>query len=132
MGRGLDAIAVLAVVLVAATAAHAEYSEECRDLAQRLAQDPGALKVGELDVLKSCLSDLQRGIVLGEPPPAKGEPVVVDAAAAAPAPLTCPTAAQLCPGREAAAKERAAPAKVRERKRDAVPDRRLKPDLPKY
>lgn len=131
MGKGLGAIAVLAVVLVAATAAHAEYSEECRDLAQRLAQDPGALKVGELDVLKSCLSDLQRGIVLGEPPPAKGEPVVV-VPAAAPAPPTCPTAAQLCPEREAAAKERAAPAKVRERKRDAVPDRRLKPDLPKY
>lgn len=131
MGRGLDAIAVLAVVLVAATAAHAEYSEECRDLAQRLVQDPGALKVGELDVLKSCLSDLQRGMVLGEPPPAKGE-AVVSAPAAAPAPTTCPTAAQLCPGREAAAKERAAPAKVRERKRDAVPDRRLKPDLPKY
>ncbi len=131
MGKGLDAVAVLVVVLVTATAAHAEYSEECRDLAQRLARDPGALKVGELDVLKSCLSDLQRSIVLGEPPPAKGE-TAVDAAAAAPAPLTCPTAAQLCPGREAAAKAPEAPAKVRDRKRDTVPDRRLKPYLPKY
>lgn len=131
MGRGLDAIAVLAVVLVAATAAHAEYSEECRDLAQRLAQDPGALKVGELDVLKSCLSDLQRGIVLGEPPPAKSESVV-GAPVPAPAPPICPTAEQLCPRPEAAAEGRAAPAKARERKRDAVLDRRLKPDLPQY
>ncbi|MFZ5698122.1 MAG: hypothetical protein ACOY9J_05290 [Pseudomonadota bacterium] len=129
MGRGLGAIAVLAVVLVAPTAAHAEYSEECRGLAQRLAQDPGALKVGELDVLKSCLSDLQRGIVLGEPPPAKSESLV-GAPTPAPAPPICPTAEQLCPRPKAAVKEPEAPKKVRERPRE--PDRRLKPYLPKY
>lgn len=63
---------VLASMLVSAPA-WASYSPECRLLASQLAAEPGSLKLGELDVLKSCLSALQKGITAGDPPP-EGSP----------------------------------------------------------
>lgn len=68
---------LLLLVLVGMSApAAATYGAECRMLASQLASDPGMLKLGELDVLKSCLSSLQRGITAGDPPPAPTPPPV--------------------------------------------------------
>lgn len=116
------------VSLSACGMATAGYEDECRTLAEKLAREPGALKVGELDLLKNCLSGLQRGIVLGEappppsPPPAQDCPVVpVPACPVCPAPVVCP-------------KRESSPAPAtRERQRETpAEDRRLRPYLPTY
>lgn len=67
------AVAVGFACLLVAGVARA-YDPECRELAQHFAVDPGTLKLGELDVLKTCLSELQRRIVAGEPMPESGQP----------------------------------------------------------
>ena len=73
MKRPGFAVCALACACLLPAIAFAAYNDECRALALRLATDPGSLKVGELDLLKSCLSGLQRSVVLGEPPAAKSE-----------------------------------------------------------
>lgn len=125
----------LAAASLLPVAASAAYNDECRAMAQRLATDPGSLKVGELDLLKSCLSDLQRSVVLGEPPPAKGELPACAAQPAAcpvcPAATACPAAppeASSAPATPAVPANRAKPSRERARE----DDRRLKPYLPTY
>lgn len=122
LGRQHAAASLLAL-LVLAGSARAEFDDECRQLARQLATDPGVLKIGELDLLKSCVSDIQRGIVLGNPPPAKVElPACASAPAAAPAPApACP----VCPPATVCPKVPVAP-------RERPEDRRLKPYLPTY
>lgn len=111
-----------ALLLALASAAHATYNDECRTLAERLDANPAALKVGELDLLKSCLSDLQRIIVLGDTPPEKKPPQTCPEPPPAPA---CPVC-KVCPVAEAA------PAAGRDKKRDREEDRSLRPYLPQY
>lgn len=118
---------------VLAGAAHASYNDECRALAERLDRDPGALKVGELDLLKNCLADLQRIIVLSETPPAKKPPQECPPPPpAAPCPVckACPAADPAAVAREREReKERE---REREKERDREADRQLRPFLPKY
>jgi len=122
---------LLAALLLSmlAAAAQASYNDECRALAQKLDTDPGALKVGELDLLKNCLADLQRIIVLSETPPAK-KPAQVCPPPPPAAP--CPVC-KVCPAADpaAAARERERE-KEREKERDRESDRQLRPFLPKY
>lgn len=112
-----------------AAVAQASYNDECRALAQKLDTDPGALKVGELDLLKNCLADLQRIIVLSETPPAKKPPQVCPPP---PPAAPCPVC-KACPAADpaAAARERERE-KEREKERDRESDRQLRPFLPKY
>lgn len=70
----LPALALALFAMAASMPVRASYSPECRLLASQLASEPGSLKLGELDVLKSCLSTLQKGITAGEPPPAGSPP----------------------------------------------------------
>lgn len=115
------------------------YGEECQLLARKLAQVPGALQMGELELIKNCISVLQRGIVLGEslavpaelpsPSCAPAAPVIVPecpVCQTCPPPTVCPTADKLC--------ERSAPPPARkEPERAPTPDnRRLRPYLPTY
>lgn len=121
----------LCIGLLLSPVVQAEYGEECRVLVGQLAQDPGALKMGELDIVKSCVSDLQRGIVLGEPPPARTAatpPACAPSAPVAPACPVCPTARELCPRNDPAPAR-----KEPDRERPApTENRRLKPYLPTY
>lgn len=82
MQKGFLLVSLL-VLASAASLVRAEYAEECRDLANTLARTPGALKNSEIDLLKNCLSGLQRSLALGEvpaaatpPPPEKNLPAV--------------------------------------------------------
>lgn len=115
-------------LLCCAGTAWGSYGNECRSLAQRLALDPGSLKLPELDLIRNCIADLQRVIVLGETPPEKGEPPACAPVEAPPpeACPVCPTAAALCP------KAATARAKEPAREKEPAEDRRLKPFLPKY
>lgn len=70
----LPAWVLASVSMAVSVPAWASYSPECRLLASQLASEPGLLKLGELDVLKSCLSTLQKGITAGDPPPAGSPP----------------------------------------------------------
>lgn len=88
-----------AVLLAVAGPAWADYNAECRTLAGRLAGEPGSLIMGELDVLKSCLSSLQRGIMNGAPPPAGSPPACPPPPP--PAPRECPA----CPSPVACPKD---------------------------
>ncbi|MFZ5722414.1 MAG: hypothetical protein ACOY33_02015 [Pseudomonadota bacterium] len=120
-------LAACSLWLAFAGTAAASYNEECRQLAMRLDSDPGSLKVGELDLLKSCLSDLQRSIVLGEPPPEKGPPPACETK-----PPECPVCAA-CPAAETVRqKAPSPPPPVRKKEREREDDRRLKPYLPQY
>lgn len=121
-------LAALALALATASAA-AQYSDECRDLARRMAVEPGALTAPELDLVRDCVSSLQRARLLGESVP-PGEPL--PCAAAAPVPAECP----VCPEVAAQACARATPPPAvrpaRERARDTGEDRRPRTYIPKY
>lgn len=96
----------MAVVLLAlaAVTARGAYDGECQRLAFQLARDPGVLTVGDIDALRSCLSQLQAAGMTGNavlPPPRDDLCPPAAPAAACPA---CPSAAQLCP-REPARRE---------------------------
>lgn len=121
LGRPRQAALLGLALLALAGTARAAFDDECRHLARQLATDPGSLKIGELDLLKSCVSDVQRGIVLGNPPPPKVELPVCTAPppVAAPACPVCPPAV-VCP-------RVSAPAPA-----PRADDRRLKPYLPTY
>ncbi|MFZ5757770.1 MAG: hypothetical protein ACOY3X_12745 [Pseudomonadota bacterium] len=125
MKRGWQVCAGL-VLLAATWPVRADYNDECRGLARQLATDPGALKAGELDLLKSCLSDLQRGVALGNPPAAKSELPLCETPAPAP-----PAAVPACPVCPAQAPPPACP-KLPAAPRERGEDRRLKPYLPTY
>lgn len=128
----------LLLLVLCAIPAHAEYSEECRALSERLAREPGTLKVGELDLLKNCLSGLQRGIVLGEapPPPTPDKPLAVPECPPAEVPAAKPEReCPACPVCAAAAVRRDPPPARERTPRDRDPaseDRRLKPFLPQF
>lgn len=112
------------LLCLATTPAFAQYSEDCRLLAEKLAKVPGDMKVGELDLLKNCLSGLQRVIVLGEePPPPAAPPPAPECPPPPPAEeKECP----VCPEANSCPKQSVAPAaKDKARERDA-PDRRPK------
>ena len=126
----ISALPALLVLLCAVVSARAEYADECRGVADKFARDPGALNVGEIDFLKNCLSSLQRGIVLGEAPPAPSPAPAVACPAAVVQECPVCAAAVTCPKREAAATP--APAKEKARDREPPEDRRLRPYLPKY
>lgn len=121
LGQQRKAALLGAALLALAGTVRADFNDECRQLARQLATDPGSLKIGELDLLKSCVSDVQRGIVLGNPPPPKVELPVCTAPPPAPV-QACPVCppAVVCP-------KVSAPAPV-----PRADDRRLKPYLPTY
>lgn len=113
----LKSLAVLCLLAaIAVPFAHADYGPECRVLATQLARDPGAVKLGDLDALKSCLSELQLVIVDRKPPPAPSSPDEL----ACPPPPACPACAACpaCPKHDCAAEEE--------------PARSLKPHLPTF
>lgn len=113
------------VILVSfPTLAPAEYAEECREFADKLARVPGSLTASEIELLKTCLAGLQRSMSLGEavaptpvppektcplPPPEKACPVC-------PPPTVCP---------------KVAPAREREREREPAVDP-LRPQLQRF
>lgn len=97
--RGMSVLPVAVCLMLAAGSATAAWNDECDQLSRRLNSEPATLKVGELDILKSCLSDLQRSIVLGEPLPVQGGGAPsVACAVPPPAPHYCP-ACPVCAGR---------------------------------
>lgn len=124
---------LLVLVLVCAGGqAVAQYSDECRDLARRLAVEPGSLSAAELDLVRDCVAALQRARLLGESVAASAP--LPCAHADEPATPDCPvcpaSAAQEC-GRPAAP---AAPASraTREKPRETGEDRRPRTYIPKY
>lgn len=120
---------VVLVLVCAGGHAMAQYSDECRDLARRLAVEPGSLSAAELDLVRDCLASLQRAQLLGEsvaagaplPCVAEGQPVV-------PACPVCPSAAAQVCVHPAAPASRA----LREKPRDTGEDRRPRTYIPKY
>ncbi len=117
--RGLGVLLLLLVI----GPAHAAYSEECRALGAKLDLDPGSLTVGELDLLRNCLGDLQRIGSLGETPPAKKPPLVCPPAPPPPAPEPCPVC-KACP-----VVEQPAPSVLREREKKREEEINLRPVL---
>lgn len=109
---------VTVTLLGAVSLAQAEYADECRELADRLAAEPGSLKASEIDLLKSCLAGLQRSQALGE----KVAPTPKPALNCPPPPpeKVCP----VCPPAPVCPK---APAAIKERDRDR--EDRLRPQL---
>jgi hypothetical protein len=47
-------------ILLLALGVGQAFADNCTDLAKRFASDQNSLKVGELDDLKSCISDLEQ------------------------------------------------------------------------
>lgn len=95
---------LLALLLAAASAvASADYGPECRVLATQLARDPGTVKLGDLDALKSCLSELQLIIVDRKQAPEPSSPAEL-ACPPAPSCPACPTC-PACPKQECPAEE---------------------------
>lgn len=97
---------VMVALLGAMGLAQAEYAEECRELADRLASEPGSLKASEIDLLKTCLAGLQRSQALGEKVEPSPKPVLT--CPPPPPEKTCPACppAPVCPKAPPAAKER--------------------------
>ncbi|MFN3586167.1 MAG: hypothetical protein ACK4UT_01570 [Moraxellaceae bacterium] len=56
----------------------AALADPCAQLATRFAQDPKGMKIGELDELKTCVSDIQRELIslLGDASRPTGQGVV--------------------------------------------------------
>lgn len=54
------------------------FADPCAQLAMRFAQDPKGMKIGELDELKTCISDIQRELIslLGDASRPAGQGVV--------------------------------------------------------
>ena len=50
------------LTLLAALAAPA-FADPCTELAIRFTQDPKGMKIGELDELKTCVSEVQRELI---------------------------------------------------------------------
>ncbi len=124
---------LLVLLLVcAAGQAVAQYSDECRDLARRLAVEPGALSAAELDLVRDCLAALQRARLLGEPV-APGEPLPC-AAAEQPAVRECPACPATTTRECARVQAPAAPASrvPRDKPRESVEDRRPRTYIPQY
>lgn len=120
-GGALRGILVL-VLLAVAGAGHAAYSDECRALAERLDRDPGSLKVGELDLLRNCLGNLQRIGALGEEPPAKKPPMACPPPSPPPPPEPCPVC-KVCPVVEPS------PSVLRERERERAREKKRDEDV---
>jgi len=104
--------------------AEAEYAEECREFADKLARVPGSLTASEIELLKTCLAGLQRSMALGEavapspPPPEKTCPPP-------PPEKVCP----VCPPPPVCPK--VAPVRERERDREPAVDP-LRPQLQRF
>lgn len=122
---------VLALAATTGSVAYAEYGEECRALSAQLARDPGSLKVGDLDVLKTCMSDLQRILIVGGTAPEGAADLCPSPVVEAKCPV-CPSAAQLCGKRDAAPAEQAPPSRERREPPKAPPPNPLKPALPVF
>lgn len=124
-------MAVLALAAMLGPVAYADYGEECRALSAQLAREPGSLKVGDLDVLKTCLSDLQRLLIVGGQPP-EGVSDLCPAPVVEPQRCpVCPSAAQLC-GKRDAPRDAPSARDRRDPEREPSPDRQLKPALPVF
>lgn len=107
---------------LAGAPAQAEYADECREIADKLASEPGALKAGEIEFMRSCLAGLQRSQTLGEavaPTPKPPPPVCPPPP---PAPVCPACVQQVCPKIAPSPKERA---------RDPAADL-LRPQLQKF
>lgn len=127
--KGLLAMVLLA--LASATAV-AQYSDECRDLARRMAVEPGSLNAAELDLVRDCVASLQRALLLGEAV-APGEPLACPEVPSVP--VDCP----FCPASSEPVCARATPApaptpaaRARDKAREGSEDRRPRTYIPKY
>jgi hypothetical protein len=116
----------LALMLIALqpALAMAEYAEECREFADKLARAPGSLTASEIELLKTCLAGLQRSMSLGEavaPTPPAPEKICPPL----PPEKECPVCAPppVCP--------KVAPARERERDRESAVDP-LRPQLQRF
>lgn len=72
------------------------WGPECRLLSGQLAAAPGSLKMGDLDVLRTCITALQRAIVNNEPLPAD-EPAAKVECPPPPPPQVVERACPSCP-----------------------------------
>jgi hypothetical protein len=125
MQKGFLLVSLL-VLASAASLVRAEYAEECRDLANTLARTPGALKNSEIDLLKNCLSGLQRSLALGEVPAAATPPPPEKICPPLPPEKECP----VCPAVQACPKQSSAPP-ARDRQREPAVDP-LRPQLQRF
>ena len=75
-------------VLMLALGVGQAFADDCTDLASRCANNRQSLKVGELDDLKSCISDVEQAKAQApDVPPGNGTPAASQVSAADPVSL---------------------------------------------